>query len=69
MNDSVVIINKSGVETINSRGQKVKKLAVNSEWHVSQKLTDKTGTVWYAVGGNEFVKASDTAQRAFHVEQ
>lgn len=69
MNDSVVIINKSGAETINSRGQKVKKLAVNSEWHVSQKLTDKTGTVWYAVGGNEFVKASDTAQRAFHVEQ
>lgn len=67
--NTVIVAKRGGTKTVNNVGQEIKSLSNNSSWRVFQEATDKTGNIWYSVGTNEYVLASDTEILRYNIEK
>ncbi len=65
----LVVSNYNGAVTRDSLNNKVKNLPVYSSWVITQKAIDKTGAIWYRVGTNQYVSATDMHAKTITVNK
>ncbi|KRL58329.1 peptidoglycan recognition protein family protein [Latilactobacillus fuchuensis] len=68
-NTVLMVSNYKGAVIKDSFNNKGKTLPIYSSWQITQKAIDKTGGVWYRVGTNQYVSATDMHAKTISVNK